>query len=215
MLFDLEGTLVESAYQRYPDIIQKLREETRKRLVDLGVPRHILAELVRSSTMRNRAYRWAEENGSPGEVYNLKEGMEEFMAEYDMAAARKARLYPETLGVLKALWERKVMMAIVTNTSSDAAYNMLGKLGLGRYFTTVVTRSDTLKMKPDPEMVRLAELRMGAQAGWLVGDSHFDAVAAQRSGIFSIIVRRDGVRPDFKHDCFIDSLDSLPSMLGI
>ncbi|MGD2200615.1 MAG: HAD-IA family hydrolase [Candidatus Bathyarchaeota archaeon] len=215
VLFDLEGTLVESIYQRSPEKIHDLREETRECLIGLGVPEMVLAGLLRSSSMRNSAYRWVEENRCSGEAVLLKEQMEDFMSEYDMASACGSRLYPDTIRVLKTLWEGDVLMAIVTNTSTTAAYNILGRLGLGRYFATVITRSDILQMKPNPAMVRLAEERMAVKAGWLVGDAPFDAGAARAAGIPSIIVRRDGVRPDFEHDYFIDSLDALPPLLGL
>jgi hydroxymethylpyrimidine pyrophosphatase-like HAD family hydrolase len=42
VLFDLEGTLVESAYQQSPETIDELRAKTRQVLLTLGVPQEIL-----------------------------------------------------------------------------------------------------------------------------------------------------------------------------
>jgi phosphoglycolate phosphatase-like HAD superfamily hydrolase len=91
----------------------------------------------------------------------------------------------------------------------------MGRLGLDRFFDAVVTRSDVPRLKPDPTMVRLAEVWLGVEAGWLVGDSSFDAGAAERAGLSSITIRRDGVRPSFAHDHFIESLLEVPPILGL
>jgi phosphoglycolate phosphatase-like HAD superfamily hydrolase len=64
-------------------------------------------------------------------------------------------------------------------------------------------------------MVSLAEARLGVEAGWLVGDSSFDAGAAERAGLSSITIRRDGVKPSFAHDHFIESLLEVPSIIGM
>ena len=141
--------------------------------------------------------------------------MEEFTLEFDMVSARESRLYPDTIDALGLLRGRGCVMALVTNTFSPAANHVMGRLGLERFFDAVVTRSDVPRLKPDPAMVRLAEARLGVEADWLVGASSFDAGAAERAGLSSITIRRDGVRPGFDHDHFIESLLKVPSIIGI
>ena len=209
VLFDLEGTLVESVYQRNPKIIEKLRRETKELLLDLGVPKTLLTGVKRSFALRNLAYRWADENLKPSERKSLRTKVQEFMLGYDMNSARQAKLYPDTLLALEKLEKESFKMGIVTNTSSVAATYVLNRFGLDGFFKTVVTRNDVPRLKPDPAMIRLAEENMGIKAGWLVGDAMFDAGAAKEAGISSIIVKRDGVKPNFDYDHFIESLDKL------
>ena len=215
VLFDLEGTLVESAYQRSRELVYRLRRDTRERLLGLGVPEHILKGLVRSHDLRNKAYAWADEYLDPEEASGIRARMEEFPLEFDMISARESRLYPDTIDALELIRGGGCVMALVTNTSSTAANYVLGRFGLERFFDAVVTRSDVPRLKPDPAMVRLAEARLGVEAGWLVGDSSFDAGAAEGAGLSSIIIRRNGVRPSFAHDHFIESLFEVPSILGM
>lgn len=215
LLFDLEGTLVESAYQQSPEMIVELRFETRDKLVELGVPEDTLSGLVRSSALRNRAYQWAEDNLSAEGSGRILAKVEAFMLSWDIASARRAILYPDTLGALTGLSEAGVAMGIVTNTSRAAAELVLNNLGLSRFFGAIATRSDVPRLKPDPAMIRLAISMLGVEAGWLVGDAPFDARAASNAGMESIIIRRDGVRPDFEHDRFIRSLEEVsPIILG-
>jgi phosphoglycolate phosphatase len=215
VLFDLEGTLVESAYQRSRELVTRLRRKTKERLIGLGVPEPVLEGLVRSHALRNTAYSWADENLGPEETAEIRARMEEFTLEFDMISARESQLYTDTIDALERLRSRGCLMALVTNTSTPAANHIMGRLGLDRFFDAVVTRSDVARLKPDPAMVRLAEEMMGVEAGWLVGDSSFDAGAAAEAGLSSIIVRRDGVRPGFDHDYFIESLLEVPPILGL
>jgi len=215
VLFDLEGTLVESAYQRSRELVSRLRRSTRERLIALGVPETVLEGLVKSHALRNEAYNWADENLDPEEAPNIKARMEEFTLEFDMISARESRLYPDTIDALERLRDRGCVMALVSNTSSPAANYVLGRLGLEHFFDAVVTRSEVPRLKPDPAMVRLAEARLGVEAGWLVGDSSFDAGAAEGAGLSSITIRRDGVRPGFPHDHFIESLLEVLPILGL
>jgi phosphoglycolate phosphatase len=215
VLFDLEGTLVESAYQRSLELVSRLRRDTREHLIGLGVPVTVLEGLVRSHALRNEAYDWAEENLDPEEASGIRARMEEFTLELDMISARESRLYPDTIDALERLRGCGCVMALVTNTSSPAANHVLGRFGIERFFDAVVTRSDVPRLKPDPMMVRLAQERLGVEAGWLVGDSSFDAGAAEIAGLSSITIRRDGVRPGFAHDHFIESLLEVPPILGL
>ena len=213
VLFDLEGTLVESAYQKSPETIGKLRRETKEKLLDLGVPEEALAGLTRSYALRNRSYQWADDYLGREESERLRAEMEEFMASWDMDSARQTVLYPDTMGTLADLSEAGAEMGIVTNTSSSAAGFILDNLGLRRFFRAVMTRSDVARLKPDPAMIHAAASILGADVGWLVGDSVFDAGAALNAGLRSIIIRRDDQRPEFKHDYFIVSLDEVISIV--
>ncbi len=215
VLFDLEGTLVESAYQRSRELVSRLRRETRERLIELVIPEPVLEGLVRSHALRNEAYGWADENLDPEEASGIRSSMEEFTLELDMISARESRLYPDTIDTLERLRAHGCAMALVTNTSTPAANYVMRRLGLERFFKAVVTRSDVPRIKPDPAMVRLAEDKLGVEAGWLVGDSSFDAGAAEGAGLSSITIRRDGVRPGFDHDHFIESLLELFPILGL
>jgi phosphoglycolate phosphatase len=191
VLFDLEGTLVESAYQRSRELVARLRRETRERLIGIGIPEPVLEGLVRSHTLRNVAYDWADDNLDPEDASRIRARMEEFTLEIDMISARESRLYPDTINALECLRGRGCVMALVTNTSTPAANHVMGRLGLERFFDVVVTRSEVSRL----------------------GDSSFDAGAAEGAGLSSIIIRRDGVRPDFDHDHFVESLLEVPPIL--
>jgi HAD superfamily hydrolase (TIGR01509 family) len=213
VLFDLEGTLVETLYQRSLEDLNQLRKEVKKKLISLGVPDEVLIGLVSTTLLRNKAYEWSITNMNQAESARLHTELDVFMKPYEMIPAKKARLYPDTLESLQKLASRGVKMGIVTNTSREAAKYMLKKFGLEGFFKVVVTRNDAPCLKPDPAMIHVAITRMERAVGWLVGDMRFDAEAARRAGLKSIIVRRDGVRPSFTCDYIVDSLIDVESIL--
>lgn len=213
VLFDLEGTLVETAYEWSREAVNELRRGTKDKLIGLGVPEEALMGLVRSTLLRNRAHEWVEASLSQAESAMFRAELDTFMKPIEMRTARSARLYPDTLEALEGLSARGVEMGLVTNTSRGAADYVLGNLGLGGFFRVVVTRDDAPRLKPDPSMLRAAVAEMGVAAGWLVGDSVFDAEAARGAGLRSIIARRNGVRPSFRHDRFVDSLNCVASIV--
>lgn len=213
ILFDLEGTLVETVYERGREAVDHLRRETKRKLINLGVPADALRDLIRSTLLRNRAFEWVEANMSRADSARFHAELDAFMKPFEMRSARLARLYLDTPEALAELAAGGVEMGLATNTSREAADYMLRNLGLKRFFKVVVTRSDAPHLKPDAAMIHIAVARMGAAVGWLVGDTAFDAEAAGSAGLGSIIVRRDGMRPSFGHDHFVNSLSDVASIV--
>lgn len=213
VLFDLEGTLVETVYERRREAVENLRRETKRKLINLGMPEKALGGLVRSTLLRNKACEWVEANMSRADSARFHAELDAFMKSFEMRSARLTKLFPDTLEALGKFADRGVTMGIVTNTSREAADYILRNLDLIRFFDAVVTRNDAPRLKPEPAMINAAITRMGVTVGWLVGDSIFDAEAASRAGLRSIIVRRDGIRPSYSHDHFVDSLNGVVSIV--
>lgn len=213
ILFDLEGTLVETVYERNKGAIDQERRNVKRKIISLGIPEEALGGLVRSTLLRNRALDWAETNMSRVESARFHAELDAFMVTIEMASAKLARLYPDTLEALEELAVKCVEMGLVTNTSNKAARYMMENLGLAEFFNVVVKRSNVTRLKPDPAMVHAAISRLGGTARWLVGDTVYDAEAARNAGLRSIIVRRDGRPPIFSHDYFINSLTGVSSIV--
>lgn len=213
LLFDLEGTLVESAYQQTPELVEKLHKDTKDRLISLGVPIELLSGIDKSALLRNQAYQWADGNLDEDQSTQLRTEIEDFMMPYDMNSASKTVLYPETLNILTQLSNASFLMGIATNTSSRAANYIIDNHGLSHFFKVVVSSSDALRLKPDPAMVHLAATKLQRAIGWLVGDSVLDAEAANRARTKSIITRRDGSQPSFECDVVLPSLEGVPSIV--
>lgn len=214
ILFDLEGTIVDSKFaRRTPEVAEQERRDIRNKIIDFGVPDEVLEGLDRPPLLWNKALDWIEANMTPANLIQLSEELDAFMRSTEMHSARQARLYPDTKEALSRLLDMGFRMGVTTNACREAADYMLNNLGLIDFFEVVVTRNDAPRNKPHPAMIYIAASEMGVPLGWLVGDTVYDAIAALRAGIKSIIIRRDGERPLFSHDYFVNSLIEVVSIV--
>lgn len=207
VLFDLEGTLVETRLERNSEEVGELRRETRRVLLEMGIPADVLGDEVTSIGMRNLAFRHARDNFSEGERAGFLAQMSTFMDFHESRLAESYRLYPEAHEALDALFNMGARMAIVTSTTRKSVALAFSNFGLQRYFGAVVTREDVSMLKPDPEGTFLALNLLGCARGpgrfHFVGDSRHDVLAARRAGGISIGVDRglhrlDEVAPDHR-----------------
>lgn len=102
---------------------------------------------------------------------------------------REVRPFAGVTGVLSALHEAHIPMAVVTSKVSWGATQELDAAGLLQYFQVVVGCDDTDAHKPDPEPVHLAVDRMlidDPAHVLFVGDSPADIWAARNAGVRSV-----------------------------
>lgn len=92
------------------------------------------------------------------------------------------RIYPDTKETLEQL--SSYTKAIITNTPSDCARQILKKFSIEKYFQEIITSDDVTKAKPDPEIVFNACARLGVDAKKviLVGDTESDVKAGRAAG---------------------------------
>jgi HAD superfamily hydrolase (TIGR01549 family) len=210
VLFDLEGTLVETQHiLRSSEAVERERQDMRRKVINHGIPAYMLGGENRPPLIWNLALDWAEKNMDQSEISRLNSELDGWMKETELENARKARLYSDTLNALFNLASRGIEMGLVTNASGEVVNYMLSSFDLKKFFRTVVTRNDSSRLKPDPAIIQVAISRMETPVGWLVGDAEYDAGAAYEAGLKSIIIRRDGKRPSFSHDHFINSLNDV------
>jgi phosphoglycolate phosphatase-like HAD superfamily hydrolase len=92
-------------------------------------------------------------------------------------------------------------LAVVTTRARPEALAFLEQSGLARYFETVVTRQDVLRLKPHPEPVRTAArlLSVTPDACLMIGDTVNDVLAARRADAYSIgVLSGFGVRGELE-----------------
>jgi len=95
-------------------------------------------------------------------------------------------IYPDTKITLQKLSSYK--KAIITNTPTDCARQILRKFSIEQYFQEIITSDDVLKAKPDPEIVFKACERLGVDPKTviLVGDTESDVKAGRAAGCMVI-----------------------------
>ncbi len=168
VLFDLDGVLLDSF-------------ETWASLVDAAA-RHFGHPPVTREAFRAV---YGQPTASDVERFFPDQTVESVEAYYEAHFAEHAgaaEVAPEAAGVLATLAARGVLTAVITNTPSGLARQMLEAASLAP--DAVVGSSDVPKAKPAPDMVFRACEVLGVEP-WdalVVGDSPYDKEAAAAAG---------------------------------
>jgi len=179
LLFDLDGTLVDSVYQNVLAWRQALEIEG----VNLSVWR-IHRRIGMSGGLFLKALdRELGRSLSPEEAERLRENhAKAYLPLWD-----QIRPLPGARELLAALSGMGVPWAIATSGSVRTAKGPLGLLGIPDGIP-VVTRDQVAYAKPNPDLFLAAAQRLGVPPGdcFVVGDSIWDLLAAQRAGSMGI-----------------------------
>ncbi|HVU50639.1 MAG TPA: HAD-IA family hydrolase [Polyangia bacterium] len=141
VLFDLDGTLVDSA----PDIAAALNAA----LAELGQPTHPLGTVT--SYVGDGAAKLVERSVDPASEVDQRRLLERFKAQYASHLCVHTRPYPGIAEVLAGFAERGTPLAVLTNKPGDLARALLGALALDRFFADVVGDGDGYARKPAPD----------------------------------------------------------------
>ena len=134
--------------------------------------------------------------------------------EYEMHAARGARVMPGAEELLRSLHQRGLKLAVFTRNSRGAARAAITALNLDGYLPLIVSRDDA-PPKPDPRGLLLIARQWQLPVSDLlyVGDYIYDLEAGERAGIETWLYAPS--TPDFEHRAktIIQSFDELAKTL--
>jgi HAD superfamily hydrolase (TIGR01549 family) len=213
VLFDLEGTLVQTPWED-PQHVLEFRRQTKTKLTELEIPPSILDGIERSTLMRNKALEYAEENFSEASKHKYHQEMEKFLNQYEQDAARRSKPFPETISILDELKKLGVKMGLVTNTSREAVDIVFQLHALQKYFDVIITRNDVEKLKPDPEGVLLAIRELKVNSFFMIGDLLLDMLAAKdANGVFIVVKRNPKDELNVPADYSVRSLSEVQSIV--
>lgn len=173
LLFDLDGTLVDSVYQH----VLAWQEVLADADIDLSVWRIHRRIGMSGGLFVSALLRETGRSLTPDEVRQLQE------AHASAYAARlgQVRPLPGAARLLHQLSDMHVPWAIATSGGRAIALPTLDILGVSP--EVVVTREEVPYAKPDPYLFLVAARRLGADVrdSIVIGDSAWDMLAAQRA----------------------------------
>lgn len=131
---------------------------------------------------------------------------------------QKLMVYEDVAATMAALQERGIRIGVLT----DVPYGMprclvqedLDAAGLGAYVTMLLTSVDVGWRKPEPlGFLRLAEMLHASPGEMLfVGNEQKDIIGANRAGMASVLLLRDGQREEWGQIHTIRDLSQLLSL---
>lgn len=189
-LFDLDGTLVDSA----PDLAAA---------VD-----HMLAALGRPAVGQDQVRQWVGngaqvlvrraltgrvdwENAEPLDDALFNDAVTQFYQSYELRNGDCSTVFAGVEDCLQRLRETGCRMAVVTNKPERFVQPLLERMGLEHWFEMTIG-GDTLPVKkPDAEPLLTAMRALGGNPGnsVMIGDSAADASAARNAGLPCVLVR--------------------------
>ena len=183
-MFDLDGTLVDSA----PDLHRALNlvlDEERRPALTVDDIRQIVGDGV--AALMERAFA---RSGAPVAAGVLHGLIPRFLSHYMSGRHALTRPYPGVVDTLAGLQSRGYRLAICTNKPIRPTTELLDELDLARFFAAV-TGGDSLPVrKPDPGHFLGTLDLLGAQpaAAVMVGDSATDVAVARAAGVPAVVV---------------------------
>jgi HAD superfamily hydrolase (TIGR01509 family) len=181
VIFDLDGTLVDSEPNYY--------EATRQTLAEHGVPDFTWGQHERYVGISTQ-----ETLVLLKERHGLKAPVEELLAETNrryLALARAGTpVYPEMRKFVELLAAEGVPMAVASGSSPEAIEAILSGTGLDAALRTVVSADEVARGKPSPDVFLEAARRLGAPPADCVvlEDAAPGAAAAHAAGMRCIAI---------------------------
>ena len=212
ILFDLDGTLIDSA----PDIAAAVN-----RVIAMdGLP-PLSVEKVRGligngvAKLVERAY---EACAMPLRDERLAGAVSRMMDVYGEHLTDLTVNMPGALDIVSAYARAGVKIAIVSNKPMDFTRTIIEAMGFAPHAAAIQGAEDHLPKKPAPDMLFAALEKTGVHSGraLMVGDSAADVEAARAAGIPVVLVRGGYTsRPveELNGDVVIDTLMQLPAAI--
>ena len=189
-LFDLDGTLVDSVYQH----VLAWKEALDADGIELSVWR-IHRRIGMSGGLFSRAL--MRESGLELDDA-FRERLSRGHAEAFKRRLASIRPLPGAVALLGHLSGTRVAWAIATSGRAETAMPMIQTLGQPMDRITIVTRDQVAFAKPNPDLFIEAARRLKKSPGdcFVVGDSIWDMLAAQRAGSLGVGLLSGGYGDD-------------------
>lgn len=212
LLFDLDGTLIDSA----PDLAASANQVLARQglgPLDLDAVRAMIGHGVRA--LIDQAFRAC---NAPLDSAGLDDAEAAMMAIYGTHMTVLTTLMPGALPALKKGQDDGHAIGLVTNKPFGLTRSIIDHLGIAGYFDVVIGGDFGLPPKPAPDLLlaALAQLNLTASDAIMVGDSVTDVTAARSAGIVCVAVEggySDRPAAALGAEHVIASLDDLPALL--
>lgn len=213
LIFDLDGTLIDSRLDLVHSVNAMLRHFKRPELPD-----EVIASYVGDGApmLVRRAL------GDPRNESFVKEALEYFLAYYRVHKLDHTKLYEgvsESLEIVRNANGSGRQMAVLSNKPVHPSRAIIEALGIGDFFVRVYGGNSFPTKKPDPQGVRtlLQETSRFAGEAVIIGDSSTDVITGRNAGLWTCGVTY-GFAPhtlcEAPPDVVIDSPRELAELFG-
>ena len=210
LVFDLDGTLVDSVMDLRAALNEVLRERGHRALSRAEV-KHMIGDGVPALVARALAASGADPAEAPM-------ALPRFLEIYEANPTQLSRPYPGVPETLATLRRRGYRTAICTNKPQQATLAVMQGLDLLPLFDGIAGGDRFPVRKPHPGhlLQLIAELGARPEASAMIGDNENDAAAARSAAVPLVLVRYGYARVEpesLAADALLDHFSELPSAL--
>ena len=212
LIFDLDGTLVDSA----PDlnaVANRLLAERGLEPIDLATLTGFIGHGIPQTV------KWIFQHLDVAmSDEQLAEAADRFIEIYSANPAELSIVYPGAFAALGELSEKGHKLAICTNKAETVAIKVVKQLGLDKYMDALVGGGRTAQKKPHPApLFACADyMKVATDQIIYIGDSETDAATAMAANI-PFVLYTEGYRKQppeaLKHDALFDDFAELPGII--
>ena len=208
LIFDLDGTLIDSKQDLIHSVNAMLRELGRRELAEEtisgyighGAPQLVTRALGDGCTEEER-----------------QRALQFFLSYYELHKMDTTCAYPEVPETLEKL--ASMPMTVLTNKPVRISVRILDAMGLSKYFRAIYGGNSFETKKPDPLGARTILRELGAEPSevLLVGDSEVDVQTARNAGTLAAAVNYGfGVHDRGAHpaDIYLERFGELANFMG-
>lgn len=194
VVFDLDGTIVDSCAMCVEILDEMLAERGSRRRIDMVAARPLMSKGGRSMV------------GSllGSECVDPDAELAEFRARYVSRRTPVESLFPGAFDALQTLSDRGFSLSICSNKPQYLCERVLADTGISRFFTCVVGSQPGFRPKPAPDLLDacLDALAPGREPILYVGDSELDHQMARQAGLPFLLLSHGYAEEDWEpRDC--------------
>ena len=171
VIYDLDGTLIDSSLDLANAINYARRQQNLKPIT--------VTEVISftGGGVRNLVKLCFHEKHSDKDL-----ALKDFQEYYAKESVTETKLYAQVLETIKELDKRGIIQAVATNKPELFTKEILDKLGLSQYMSTIIggENEHNCKLKPTPDLLQFIarQHNLNTSECLMVGDNHTDIEAA-------------------------------------
>ncbi len=183
VIFDLDGTLKEFNLD-----IKACRTKIINLLTQRGFSRSLFLLNESAFDMLKKVKKSPITKDGKSNFTKIKDMVFSVVEEFELEAARTAKIFEDIPETLKALRDMKLKIALCTISSEKTTKYVLKRFHLEQFFDAVVTRESVFEVKPHPTHLEAAldALKVRSQEAVLVGDSIKDIECAVQLNVLAV-----------------------------
>jgi phosphoglycolate phosphatase len=206
LIFDLDGTLIDSKLDLIHSVNATLTEMGREKLSD---------EVISSYIGHGAPMLISRALGGVAKEDELARGLGYFLEYYEEHKLDNTTLYPGVTETLAKLGEQRISMAVLTNKPVKISVRILEALSVAQYFQAIYGGNSFETKKPDPLGAKaiLSEFKVkNSGESMMIGDSEVDIQTARNADMIATAVNYGfGIHDRSQHpaDIYLDRMSDL------